>query len=145
MFSRAETSRIKQEFWTTFGKYMSPVPSAEGPKVNWVNYRTGIKDVFFRMETLPDRGVISISIEHDDAGVREIYFDQFAELREMLTSALGEEWEWQRNESKICRDLAGKSFLNKDDWPELISFFKERIIALDAFWENGKYVFEGLK
>ena len=97
------------------------------------------------METLPDRGVISISIEHDDAGVREIYFDQFEELREMLSSALGEEWEWQQDELRIYKELPGKSFLNKDDWPELISFLKERIIALDAFWESGKYVFEGLK
>ena len=141
MFNRSETSRIKQEFWTTFGKYMSPVPSAEGLKINWVNYRTGVKDVFFRMETLPDRAAIFISIEHSDDSIRELFFDQFLELKEMLHAALGEEWEWQREMFRIYKELPGASVLDKQQWPELISFFKSRIMALDAFWENGKWSF----
>lgn len=152
MFTRAETSRIRQEFWTTFGKYMSPIPSAEGLKINWVNYRTGVKDVYFRMETLPDRGVISISIEHTDASLRQLFFEQFLELREMLHAAQEEEWDWQRQTlvgtrtvARISKELTDVQVTNRDHWPELISFFKPRIIALDAFWENGKYSFESLR
>lgn len=152
MYTREESSMIKQEFWTIFGKYLSPIPSAEGLKINWVNYRTGIKDVYFRMETLNDSASISISIEHNDAGIRELFFEQFVELKLMLEGSLGEEWTWEndvfvngRNISRIIKVLPGTSVLNKDQWPELISFFKPRIIALDSFWENGKYSFEGLK
>jgi hypothetical protein len=144
MFNRSETSRIKQEFWTAFGKYMSPIPSSEGMKINWVNYRTGVKGVFFRMETLPDRGIISISIEQPDPGIRELFFQQFEELKEMLHTTLEEEWTWNKDTSIIYRELPNASVLNKDHWPDLISFFKPRIIALDAFWENGRYAFEGL-
>lgn len=151
MFNRAETSRIRQEFWTTFGKYMSPIPSAEGSKINWVNYRTGVKDVFFRMETLNDRAIISISIEHTDGGLRDLFFDQFVELQLMLHESLEEEWIWQRETSvdgkpvaRIYKELPGTKVTNKDQWPELISFFKTRIIALDSFWENGRFAFESL-
>ncbi|RYZ23162.1 MAG: DUF4268 domain-containing protein, partial [Chitinophagaceae bacterium] len=33
----------------------------------------------------------------------------------------------------------------REDWPELISFFKPRIVALDAFWSEAKYFFEALR
>jgi hypothetical protein len=152
MYSRAESSLIKQEFWTAFGKYMNPVPSAEGMKINWVNYKTGIKDVHFRMETLGDSAAISISIEHNDSGIRELYFEQFLELKLVLHDTLDEEWDWQREAiingkmiSRIVNELPATSVLNKDQWPWLISFFKPRIIALDSFWENAKYSFDALR
>jgi hypothetical protein len=152
MFTRAEASRLKHEFWTTFGKYMSPVLSAEGMKINWVNYHTGIKDVHFRMEARQKSATIAISLEHSDPDFQELYFRQFQEFSELLRGTLDETWEWQLLEerdgklvSRIYTELTGVSVLNKDHWPELISFFKPRIIALDIFWENAKYSFETLR
>jgi hypothetical protein len=81
-----------------------------------------------------------------------LYFEQFLELKNILETALGEKWDWQPHvsaegkvTSRICKFLPGVSVLNKDHWPDLISFFKPRIIALDSFWENAKYSFEALK
>lgn len=153
MFSRVEASQIRQEFWTTFGQYMKPVPSSEYMPVNWINYNTGLKDVFFRMETGRKSAIISISIEHNDRDIQELYFEQFLELKTLLHSELGEDWEWDLHHitengkviSRIYKELTAASVFNKDLWPELISFFKPRIIALDAFWENAKYAFDGLK
>ena len=71
----------------------------------------------------------------------------------MPHTALQEEWEWQvrlpvaegKEISKIYKHLPGVSIFNKDHWPDLISFFKSRIMALDQFWENAKYSFDTLK
>lgn len=153
MFTRSETSRIRQEFWTTFGRYMTPVPSAEGTHINWINYHTHVKDVHFRMETGTNSASVFISLEQTDPGIRDVYFEQFLELKTMLHDFVGEEWEWKRlvttdsgrRVSRISRSIPGVSVLNKDHWPELISFFKPRIIALDSFWENARYSFEDLK
>jgi Domain of unknown function (DUF4268) len=153
MFSREEASRIKEDFWTTFGRYMSPIPSAEGLQINWVNYHTGLKDVYFRMDTAPRSAIISISMEHRDPGIQELYYEQFLELKTMLHTMVNEEWTWKLHEqvgngktvSRIYNEIPGVSVFNKDQWSELISFFKPRIIALDAFWENAKYSFEELK
>ncbi len=95
MFTREQTSLIKQEFWTTFGKYMSPIPSAEGVKINWVNYHTRLKDVHFRMDAGPKSATIYISIQHTDPEIQELYFEQFLELKDLLHATLQEEWEWQ--------------------------------------------------
>jgi hypothetical protein len=153
MFKRDEASRIKEEFWTTFGRYMSPIPSAEGLKINWVNYHTKVKDVYFRMETGAKAASISISIEHRDPAIQELYFEQFLELKSLLHATLEEEWLWQLRASladdkvvsRIYKEISDVSVFNKDDWSELISFFKPRMIALDSFWENAKYSFEALK
>lgn len=152
MFTREESSRIRHEFWTVFGRYMSPILSAEGLKINWINYHTSIKDVYFRMNAGPRSASISISLEHTDAGIRALYFEQFEAFRTILHTTIEEEWQWQQDVwidgraiSRIYRELPDVSVFNKDHWPELISFFKPRIIALDSFWENAKYTFQMLK
>jgi hypothetical protein len=152
MFSREQSSQIKEEFWTAFGKYMSPVPSAEGLKINWINYHTRLKHIYFRMDAGNKSATISISIEHPDPDVRELYFDQFTEFKNLLHATVGEEWIWQmhaqtggREISRIFKEISDVSILNKNHWPILISFFKPRIIALDSFWEDAKYVFQEFK
>lgn len=147
MFTRQEASRIKHEFWTTFGRYMNPVPSAEGLKINWVNYHTRLKDVYFRMDAGKQSAVIAISLEHADHEMQQLYFDKFLEMKEMLYATLQEEWRWELHAkmddgkvvSRIYNTLADVSVFNRDDWPTLISFFKPRIIALDNFWENARW------
>ncbi|MBS1525629.1 MAG: DUF4268 domain-containing protein [Bacteroidetes bacterium] len=153
MYSKEEASRIRQEFWTTFGQYISPQLSADGLKVNWINYKTGLKYVYFRMKAANRSATIAIELAHPDAGIRELFFEQFIELKNVLHATLGEDWEWQpdyRDEdgkrfSRIYKQLNSASIFNKNDWPALISFFKPRIVALDEFWSSVKYAFDALK
>lgn len=153
MYSKDEASQLKQAFWTTFGQYISPQLSAEGLKVNWVNYKTGIKHLYFRMEANKRSASISIEIAYPDPGVQELFFEQFLELKNILHGVLDEDWEWQLHHqtedgktiSRIVRKLHNVSIFNKNDWPALISFFKPRIIALDEFWSDAKYAFDTLK
>ncbi|MGN6618356.1 MAG: DUF4268 domain-containing protein, partial [Ilyomonas sp.] len=49
MYSKQEASQLRQEFWTVFGQYMLPVLSSEGMKISWTNYKTGEKNIYFRM------------------------------------------------------------------------------------------------
>jgi hypothetical protein len=153
MYSKDQASQLKQQFWTTFGQYITPHPSAEGVKINWVNYKTGIKHLYFRMQAENRLASIAIEIAHPDAGIQELFFEQFKELRIILADALQEEWEWDlhttdeygKTISRIYRQLDSVSIFNCNDWPALISFFKPRIIALDEFWSDAKYSFDALK
>jgi len=150
MYTRAETSKIKTEFWIAFGQYMKPVPNAQGRKINWPNYKTGVKDVYFRMKAERDFASIGIELGHHDPELQELFFDQFKELKNLLKSSLGEEWDWKlhgQNEfgqtiSKIEKVLPNVNVLENTYWPEIIAFLKPRIIALDEFWDNVKPGFE---
>jgi hypothetical protein len=153
MYSRQEASQLRQEFWTVFGQYMLPVQSAEGMRVNWINYKTGEKGILFRMQAEAKKAMISIDITLNDAGMRQLYYEQFLELRKVLHATLGEEWEWMpeaydehgKELGRIAKTLEGVSIFRKEDWPQLISFFKPRIMALDEFWSSAKYAFESLR
>jgi hypothetical protein len=150
MFRKDEASRVRHEFWTTFGRYMSPIPSAEDLKINWVNYHTRVKDLYFRMDVGKRSASVSISMEQRDLSIQEQYFKKFQAFKSLLHAALNEEWTWELHTrvddkviSRIYKELSDVSVFNKEQWPDLISFFKPRIIALDAFWADAKYSFEG--
>lgn len=153
MYSKGEASQLRQEFWTVFGKYMLPVVSAEGENIHWVNYKTGEKDIYFKMHADNKKANIAIELTHKDEDVQALYFEQFQQLHALLSDALNEEWIWllhSINEngkavSRIYMETGNVSIFKKDDWPELISFFKPRIIALDQFWSTARYVFETLR
>jgi hypothetical protein len=66
----ARPRRILDHIWPL---PKSGVPSAEGIKINWVNYHTGLKDVYFRMNAGQRSAAISISIEHRDHSIQALY------------------------------------------------------------------------
>ncbi|GAA3955355.1 DUF4268 domain-containing protein [Pedobacter ginsengiterrae] len=152
MYSKEEATRLRQQFWISFGQYMKPVPSASGSTVHWINYKTGVKQIFFKMDVDNKKAVISIQLTHPDPGVRHLIFNQFEEFKSMLSATLNEEWDWIQDAtdefgktvSLITTELINVNIYNQKHWPELISFFKPRIIALDEFWDNVKPVFEDL-
>lgn len=150
MYTRSETSKIKTEFWIAFGQYMKPVPNAQGRKINWPNYRTGIKDIYFRMRAEREFASIGIELGHHDLELQELFFDQFKELKNLLKSSLKEDWDWKLHSqndfgqtvTKIEKILPSVNVLDQQDWSKIISFLKPRIIALDEFWDNVKPGFE---
>lgn len=153
MYSKDQASQIKQAFWTAFGQYISPQPSAEGLKVNWVNYKTGIKHLYFRMQADQRMASIAIEITHPDTGIQELFFEQFLQFKNVLHGYLNEDWEWQlhthdeygKTISRIYKELKPANVFENSDWPNLISFLKPRIISLDEFWSDAKYSFDALK
>ncbi|WP_194285673.1 DUF4268 domain-containing protein [Sphingobacteruim zhuxiongii] len=153
MYSRDEAKSIRESFWTSFGQYMTPILGAEGQKVNWVNYKTGVKHLFFRMDVDNKKAFIAIEMAHPDAGIRSLMFEQFLQYKMVLESELAEEWVWHeqcydnygKETARIYMELSDVSIFRRDDWPSLISFFKPRIIALDSFWSDAQYGFELFK
>lgn len=150
MYTKQEASRIRQSFWTAFGQYMLPVLSAEGLKINWINYKTGIKHIQFTMEVNNKSAIIAIVINHKDAGERKNYYEKFLQQQKLLENSLQEKWQWDASAqdengkpmSRIFTELKEVNIFNQSDWPAIISFLKPRIVALDEFWSSAKYSFE---
>jgi hypothetical protein len=152
MYNRAETAQARQAFWTAFGQYMVLQPSAEGERINWINYKTGEKHVHFKLEAGTLEASIGIELTHSDPDLQQLYFEQFEQYKDLLHQHVGETWTWhlhvsnatERTTSKIYTVCTGVNIMKRDDWAQLISFFKPRLVALDAFWSEVKYAFEAL-
>lgn len=147
MYTKSDISRQKQAFWTAFGRYMKPVLSSDGEPVNWINYKTGNKQVQFRMDVDSRRAVIAVELGSLDV------FERLGRLRGVFTETLGEDdWTWQtaasdehgRQFSLVQKQLPGVNIFRNEDWPAIISFLKPRIMALDEFWSMVKYEFSNL-
>ena len=153
MYSKAEASQLKHEFWIAFGRYLSLHLNSEGLKINWVNYHTGYKHVYFRMEANQKQASISIELTHPDTLMRELYYDRLSDFRTLITNALGEEWTWEATTtdaqgkavSRIYKAMDGVNVFDRNSWPEIISFLKPRILALDEVWNDIKDAFEELR
>ncbi len=152
MYSKSEASQIKRAFWTSFGMYMKPLKNVEGNTINWLNYKTGIRHIYFRMDAGKRQASIAIELKHPSTHQRTRAYEQFEQLKLYLEQILMEGWEWQSEfydedggvASRIFIQLGGVNVFNKADWPAIISFLKERIVKLDVFWNDVRQQFEGV-
>ena len=150
MYSKQEASLLRKKFWTQFGQYMRPLTGAEGEPVNWLNYKTGIKNLFFRMDADKKQATIAIELRHSDPLLQQYYFEKFRELKELFQQIIGESWQWKLHAideddklvSRIGTALIGVNIFDTADWPAIISFLKPRMQALDNFWSLVKETFE---
>jgi hypothetical protein len=150
MYSRQETTQLRKQFWTQFGQYMRPIPGADGGRVNWLNYQTGIKHLYFRMDADNQKATIAIELRHTDTQKQQFYYEQFVALKKVLEDITTEKWKWElltvdednKQVTRIGTTLPGVNIFTQADWPAIISFLKPRILALDTFWASVKDNFE---
>ena len=150
MYSAAEASFIKQKFWTSFGMYMSPVPSATLEKVNWVNYKTGIRGISFKMDAGKDSASVAVEIYLKDTMLQHQYFETFNNFASELKKIGVNNWDFQKDyfqENKgsvslILAELKNVNVFKEADWPTMISFLKQYMLGLDKFWASYKPAFE---
>jgi hypothetical protein len=94
MYSKEYKSEMKKLFYTSFGKYMSKNKSINDTKIKWLNYKTNIKDLYFKIDCNENYTKILIDIQHSDDEIRNLFFDQFLELKKLFIKTMGEKWKW---------------------------------------------------
>lgn len=153
MFSKEEAHQIRTKFWISFGQYMKLQKSSEGAEINWINYKTGIKDLSFKTDVDNKSAKISIEITHKDLSLQELMHEQFEEFQAVFHSYFEEEWIWSKQYSdeygKIISSIDLKlekvSIFRESDWSEIINFLKTNLMKLDEFWNDVKDSFEMFK
>jgi len=156
MYTKEEAREITTLFWTSFGKYMQKHTSQFQFHNKWVNYKTGVKDVYFRLKIDKSSASVSIELQQKDDGIRELYFQQFEELKRVFTDIVGE-WNWEPNViyqttlgnylelSSISISIPEVNLYNKDTWQKAFYFFEEHIVKLDEFWADFNEIFKQLE
>jgi hypothetical protein len=143
MYTRQEASQLRSRFWTVFGQYLRPVKGAGGETVNWINYKTGVKDLFFRLDADQKRASVTVEFRQQFPEERYRLFDKWASLREMMRREVPGTWQWERDVtdedgriiSRIRTTSGALNLFTENDWPAIISFLKTHMVALDAFWD----------
>lgn len=143
MLSKEEYKIYKTSFWEEFKQLMSKHRSASGRKMNWLQYKTDLKDVYLRLETNKSNIRVCFDIQFKDPDIRSIVWEQMGELKKVLTNEIGEEgiWEehfWNETINDFCRIYWEKdnlNFLDKKNKNEIFTFFEEKLLSFDRFYE----------
>lgn len=132
MFSKEESKRLRQEFWTAFGKSF--------PK-KWILYNTKIKDLSFKFHFDRKSAKASIDIEDADPEWREHYYEKWLGLKSLLESEIpGIQFEPQlllengKEIASIYIELIGVSIHDKNTWQPTMLFLKENMEKLEGIW-----------
>jgi len=142
MFSKEESRKLKQEFWTSFGKSF--------PR-KWILYNTKLKGLSFKFHFDTKSALIALDLE-DDLENRIKYWEKLLALKsifleEYVPDAIFEEEYFLDNEKEISRiylPLEQKvSIHNKNTWRDVMEFFNKNMGLFESFFEEYKDVIEG--
>lgn len=141
MFSKEESRKLRQEFWTSFGKSF--------PR-KWMLYNTKLKGLSFKFHFDNKSALVALDLE-DDLEQRIKHWEKLQALKailldEYLPDAIYDETYILDNHKEISRiyvPLNQKvSIHNKNSWRDVMEFFNEKMSLFEDFFEEYKDVIE---
>jgi hypothetical protein len=133
MFSKEEATKLRKEFWTSFGKSF--------PR-KWLLYNTKIKGFSFKFVADKKKAMVCLDIEHPDEIANELLYDQMLSLKVLLETEIPEvifnenyELESGKNIRRIYVQLDEKfNIHNKDTWRNCYEFYFEMMPKFELFF-----------
>ena len=134
MFSKEESAKLRQEFWTSFGKSF--------PK-KWLLYNTKIKGLSFKFVADQKKAMVCLDLENSDEDFNELVYDQLLSLKIILTDEYLPEViyddSYELENRKIIRRIYIKheskfSIHNKNTWRDCYEFFVETMPKFELFF-----------
>lgn len=137
MFSQEESKKIRQEFWTSFGK--------EYPH-KWLLYNTRIKEIELKFTFEDGFALVSLDIISKDEIIRAYYYEKLESLKTVLKESYLPEVIFVENYrlpegktiSRIYVEKTNVKIHSQKDWPEVKSFFASKMLQLEEFFTEFK-------
>jgi hypothetical protein len=140
MFSKAESKKLRQQFWTSFGIVF---------RRKWMLYNTGIKELRLKFTFNRKFAQVSIDVLDEDALIRAYYFEKLLALKNILISKYLSEAEFKEEYelpdgkviSRVYVQLDHVSIHNRNQWPEAMKFLNDAMGKMEAFFVEYKDLF----
>lgn len=134
MFSKEESKKIRQEFWTNFGK--------KYPR-KWLLYNTKIKDLSLKFTFDTKIAQVSIDIESPDDFMRSYYFDKLISLKNIIKTDYLPNIVFDENYSLDNGKIVSRIYVELDDnvsihnkhtWERTMDFLNKKMNLLESFF-----------
>ena len=134
MFSKEESTSLRKEFWTCFGKSF--------PR-KWILYNTKIKGLSFKFVANRKNAMICLDIENPDKMANKILFEKILSLQtilkeEYLYEVIFDDSYRLENEKIIHRIYINHkdkfSIYNKNTWSSCYNFYVEVMPKFELFF-----------
>lgn len=135
MFSKEESKKIRQEFWTSFGKNY--------PR-KWLLYNTRIKEVQLKFTFTRRQALVSLDVSSPDELIQAYYFDKIISLKKVLQNdylpeiILEDNYELPEGKtiSRVYVKMEKVSIHNRKDWPQVMEFLSKKMMQLEDFFKD---------
>jgi hypothetical protein len=152
MFSKEEEKALRSAFWGTLSDKIQKYRSASGRRINWFKYPTRISDIYVRAEADENGCRVCVDIQFPDAGIRELFYEQFLETKTVFEERLGGKVIWNPNYihsygTPVCRisvENRDTNFYNQDDWLKMHDFIITHLRGFDSYWTEFDELFTTL-
>jgi len=133
MFSKEESKKLRQEFWTSFGKSY--------PR-KWILYNTKVKGLVLKFSFDVRQASVSIDVEADDLMRRIELWEKLVSLRSILINDYNKHVIFndsfvlsnQKEISRIYIEKLEVSIHNKNTWQETMIFLNTSMKQFEAFF-----------
>lgn len=133
MFSKEEAKKIREEFWTNFGK--------EYPR-KWVLYDTKIKEIQLKFTFTSEIAQVSLDIFSTDEIIQAYYYEKMLSLKNILLTEYLPDAEYEEQYvlpegkvvSRIYVGLKNVNVYRKKDWLLVQEFLYDRMELLELFF-----------
>lgn len=135
MFSREESKRIREEFWTEFGQKF--------PR-KWILYNTRIKEVQLKFTFTNDHALVSLDVSSSDELIQQYYTEKFQSLETILRTDYLPEATLEENYilpegksvTRIYVQLEGVNIHNRKHWEQVFQFLYKNMEQLENFFTD---------
>ncbi len=136
MFSIEESSRLRKEFWISFGKSF--------PR-KWILYNTKIKDFSFKFVANQKQAMVCLDIESQDTIKNQLLFEQLLALKSILVETYIPDVLFDKNYTLENGKIIYRIYVahqqkfnihNKDTWQQAYEFFNETMRKFELFYHD---------
>ncbi len=133
MFTKEQSKKVREEFWTSFGK---------GFPHKWVLYNTGLKEVQLKFTFNTEFAQVSLDIYSADEVIQSYYFEKIYALRSILKKEYLKDIKIEENYllpegksvTRFYLQLDSVNIHNQKHWPEVSDFLNENMLLLESFF-----------
>ncbi len=153
MFTKDEEKAIKGAFWGTLTQKIQKYRSVSGRRVNWFKYRTGLNEIFVRVEVDQYGCKVCIDLQFKNDGIRELFYEQFLETKTVFENTMISPVKWHPNYehgygtvvSRVSVENDTTNLYRQEDWPEMHEFIITHLRRVDEYWDDFGELFKTLK
>lgn len=144
MYNKDEAKEIRLEFWKRFKNYSSVRRKQKGLSPKWILDKTGISQLKLKFDFIHGNAIVAIDIETRNIDKRLELFGRLEEFKSILEKIIESELTWEleytrdngKSISRIYTQHEAVSIYNKEDWPEIFSFFYKKMMKFESFYNQ---------
>jgi hypothetical protein len=153
MYTVEEKKEFRLKFWNDFKSYSSRKRRRMSLSPGWTGEKTGIKDLNLKFHFDEGEAIVAIDIVASDLDRRIALFEKVEGLKKLLEDAVGESLIWEldytiesgKKISRIYLLKEGVNIYNMITWPDVMVFFFNKMIRIEAIVIEYKEYLKGLK